>query len=324
MTNISQTIGTARVARPAITQAPHLATRQFVEVRQPDAVTRAASAQTFFTIRWLVDPERREHAFQAYAYFRWLDDTLDSLETSPQARRSMLVHQADLIDRAYQGERPEAHCAQERWMLDLIASEPERSTSLEQYVRRLMAVMAFDTERLGRRITGEELAHYSQDLAVGVTEAMHYFIGHDRPAPRRADRYQAVLGAHITHMLRDMIDDVRMGYYNMPREYLEANKLAVDAFASPPYRAWVRERVQLARNCFAAGSHYLAAVPCRRCRFAGFAYMRRFVHVLDVIEADGYILREKYADRSSLSASLALAARALQMAILSPTSATQA
>lgn len=324
MTNISQTISNARVAPSSTTQAPHLATRQVSDAQRPETVTRAASAQTFLTIQWLVDPERREHAFQAYAYFRWIDDTLDSLDTSSQARRSLLAHQADLIDRAYQGERPEARCVQERWMLDLIASEPERSTGLEQYVRRLMAVMAFDTDRLGRRITGDELSRYSQDLAVGVTEAMHYFIGHDRPAPRRADRYQAVMGAHITHMLRDMIDDVRMGYYNIPSAYLAANNLAVDAFDSLPYRAWVRERVQLARDCFAAGSRYLAAVPCRRCRFAGFAYMSRFVRVLDAIEADDYILREQYVDRSPLSSSLVLAARALRMAVFSPTSAAQA
>lgn len=139
-----------------------------------------------------------------------------------------------------------------------------------------MAVMAFDTDRLGRRITGDELSRYSQRLAVGVTEAMHHSIGHDRPAPRRCrDRYQAVMGAHITHTLRDMIDDVRMGYYNIPSAHPAANNLAAHVFDSLPYRSWVRERVQLARDCFAAGSRYAAAVPCRRCRFAGFAYMSR-------------------------------------------------
>ena len=41
------------------------------------SITRAASLQTYATIRFLVDRERVAGAFRAYAYFRWLDDRLD-------------------------------------------------------------------------------------------------------------------------------------------------------------------------------------------------------------------------------------------------------
>ncbi len=310
MTHITQTIDNPPIERPSLALWPDR--RHPLTVPSPEAVTRQASSQTFHTIQWLVDRERRGNAFRAYAYFRWLDDALDSPSVPAQSRQALLSRQADLVERAFRGERLLAGCPQERWILDLIAAEPERTSGLGQYVRSLMAVMAFDTVRLGRLTTAEGLRTYSQNLAVGVTEAMHYFIGHDRPAPRRADRYQAVFGAHITHMLRDMVDDVRSGYYNIPGEYLDAHHIAVDAFDSAPYRAWVRDRVRQARACFDAGSRYLASVPCLRCRFAGYAYMARFVTVLEAIESDDFVLREHYAEPGSFAASLSLAGRALR------------
>ncbi len=40
-------------------------------------ITRAASKQTYYTIRFLVDRSLVEDAYRAYAYFRWVDDCLD-------------------------------------------------------------------------------------------------------------------------------------------------------------------------------------------------------------------------------------------------------
>jgi len=41
-------------------------------------ITKAASKQTYYTIRFLVDRDRTADAYRAYAYFRWVDDTLDA------------------------------------------------------------------------------------------------------------------------------------------------------------------------------------------------------------------------------------------------------
>jgi phytoene/squalene synthetase len=41
------------------------------------SITKAASKQTYYTVRFLVDHERVADAYRAYAYFRWVDDTLD-------------------------------------------------------------------------------------------------------------------------------------------------------------------------------------------------------------------------------------------------------
>jgi phytoene/squalene synthetase len=41
------------------------------------SITKAASKQTYYTIRLLADRARVADAYRAYAYFRWVDDVLD-------------------------------------------------------------------------------------------------------------------------------------------------------------------------------------------------------------------------------------------------------
>jgi phytoene/squalene synthetase len=168
----------------------------------------------------------------------------------------------------------------------------------------MMQVMEFDAHRRGRLISQAELNEYTRWLASAVTEAMHYFIGHNGYSPRDETRYLAVTGAHITHMLRDTFDDVQAGYYNIPREALESAHIQPQDMQSKFYRAWVRSRVQLAREYFQAGRDYLARVQDPRCRLAGLAYTSRFEWLLDTIEQEGYILRPAYRERKSFGTGL--------------------
>jgi phytoene/squalene synthetase len=168
----------------------------------------------------------------------------------------------------------------------------------------MMQVMAFDAGRRGRLIREQDLTEYSRKLALAVTEAMHYFIGHDDASPRDANRYLAVTAAHITHMLRDGREDAELGYTNIPSEYLQARGISPQDSASPAYREWVCGRVQLARMYFRAGRDHLRRVRNLRCRLAGFAYVARFEWMLQVIERDRFCLRKAYPQRKSLSASL--------------------
>ncbi len=91
-------------------------------------------------------------------------------------------------------------------------------------------------------------------LATAVTEALHYFIGHDNPTPRHEARYLAVTAAHITHMLRDAIEDAEAGYFNLPREYLQTHGISPQDVESWAYRAWVCQRVEIGAHVFQGGA----------------------------------------------------------------------
>jgi len=279
------------------------------------AITRAASKQTCYTIRFLVDHDLVDEAYRAYAYFRWVDDWLDQ-ETRPRAERLAFVkRQQAVVESGYRGE-PLADLTPEECLLaDLIQRDTEKNSGLQAYIHNMMAVMTFDADRRGRLISQRELNDYTRRLAAAVTEALHYFIGHNCASPHSETRYLAVTGAHVTHMLRDALDDAQAGYYNIPREVVVAHGIAPWDVQSRAYRAWVKERVRQARACFRAGRDYLAQVENLRCRIAGYAYIHRFEVVLDCIEREGYLLRAHYPERKGRGRGLEMIGWALWLAL---------
>jgi phytoene/squalene synthetase len=279
------------------------------------AITRAASRQTYYTIRFLVDRARRADAYRAYAYFRWVDDVLDggaarSCVELPRAERLAFVDREQaLLEACLGGESPDPACPEEAILVDLLRRADPGDFELRSYLRHMMRVMVFDARRRGRLITSQELDDYTRSLAIAVTDAMHHFIGHASVgAPDDPDRIRAATGAHILHMLRDTDTDVRAGYFNTPREVLEAFSLGPGDVRCDAYRAWVRERVREAESHLDAGSAYFARIASPRHRFAGLAYVARFRWLIDRLERDGFQLRETYADVAGPAAKVRMAA----------------
>jgi phytoene/squalene synthetase len=268
------------------------------------SITKAASKQTYYTIRFLVDRDRVDDAYRAYAYFRWVDDVLDSDSGSASERLAFLERQKSLLESCYRGESPRDVDLQENILVELVQHDQEKHSGLQSYLRNMMLVMDFDVKRRGFLISQVELNEYTRWLAIAVTEAMHYFIGHGDITPRDETRYLAVSAAHIIHMLRDTHDDSQAGYFNIPGEVLEANAIRPQDVQSQAYRAWVKGRVELAGEFFEAGKSYFARIPSLRHRLAGVAYIARFEWLLATIEREGYSLRPEYGERKSLATGL--------------------
>jgi phytoene/squalene synthetase len=279
------------------------------------SITKAASKQTYYTIRFLADKERLEDAYRAYGYFRWVDDVLDADSGSASEHLAFLERQKSLLDKCYRGESLRDINVQEKMLVELIQYDHEKNSGLETYLRNMMLVMDFDARRRGRLITQVELNEYTLWLSRAVIEAMHYFIGHGTFAPHDETRYLAVSAAHITHMLRDTFEDMQAGYYNIPLEVLDANHISPQDVHSDAYRAWVNSRALLARAYFKAGKDYFARVQNPRFRLAAFAYTARFEWLLDTIEREGYLLRPRYSERKSLGTGLRMSLLALSSMI---------
>ncbi len=279
------------------------------------AITRAASKQTFYTVRFLVDSDLVQDAYRAYAYFRWVDDWLDQENRPRTERLAFVTRQQALLASFSRGDLLADLAPEERLLASLAQRAREKNKGLQTYLRNMMAVMAFDADRRGQLVSRRELSQYTRWLAVAVTEALHYFIGHDCASPQGELRYVAVTGAHITHMLRDAQEDARAGYYNIPREVVAASGIAPEDVESKAYRGWVKERVHKARACFRIGRDYLAQVENLRCRIAGYAYIHNFEATLDCIEDAGCRLQAQYPERSSCGRGVEMMGWALWMAL---------
>jgi phytoene/squalene synthetase len=279
------------------------------------AITRAASKQTYYIVRFLVDKALVDDAYRAYAYFRWVDDYLDQEGLPSTEGLAFVRRQQALMDNGYRGEPLADPTAEECLLIDLIRRDTEKNSGLQAYIRNMMAVMAFDATRRGRLVSQRELNDYTHKLAVAVTEALHYFIGRKYASPHDGMRYQAATGAHLAHMLRDAVEDTKAGYYNIPREAVAAHGIGLYDLDSKGYRNWVKMRMRQARACFRSGRDYLAKIENLRCRVAGYAYIRRFEVVLDCIEREDCLLRAEYPERKGLRRSAEMVGWALWMGL---------
>ena len=310
--------------------------RSSSQVRLAVAMTRNASTQSYLTIRWLADRAYRADAFALYAYFRWLDDTVDERLVDRDERLTFVARQRNLLARAVDGAMPTdlsaVDVSPEEALLSVLflangtrGHDDGTADGLVASLTSMLDVMEFDARRRGLPVTQHELDGYTHDLAVAVTEALHHCIGHGCRSPHDETRYVAVTGAHVAHMLRDLVEDLAVGYVNAPAEVIgdwavspadmHAPDLHTPDLHAPAMRAWVRDRVGLARSRFATGRRYLAQVENPRCRLAGHAYIARFEWVLDAIERDGYRLRPAYPERARLRGGLSIAAGGARSAL---------
>lgn len=279
------------------------------------SITRVGSKQTYYTVRLMVDRGLENDCYRAYAYFRWADDVVDVSAQSSDERISFMRRQGDLIDRLYRSERPDDLTREEEMVADLIGHDREENSGLQSFIRNFLAILEFDAYRKGRLISQQELTWYSNCLGKSVTDCIQYFIGNGHPYPDTDSRHLAATAAHITHMLRDMVMDTADGYINIPREYLEAHGIRPEDVDSRALRAWVRGRVEQARQYFRQGKGYLDELDVLRCKIVGYWYCARFEGVLDTIERDDYLLRAVYHERRRLSTWLKIAWLAVSLTL---------
>jgi hypothetical protein len=164
------------------------------------SITKAASEQTYYTIRYLVDSDRVADAYRAYAYFRWVDDSLDAASgpalsgatngsaDEASARTAFIERQHSLLEKCYRGVPARDADIHESLLVDLISKDHEKNSGLQCYLRNMMGVMDFDVKRRGQSVSHVELNEYTRLLASAVTEAMHYFIGHCCYSPHNEAR----------------------------------------------------------------------------------------------------------------------------------------
>ena len=271
------------------------------------SITWGSSKQSYLTARLLADRTLADDCLRAYAYFRWADDRIDITFSGSEERAIFIERQKALINSLYRGHRPGDLAPEETMLADLIAHDRTPDSGLRSFIRNFMDVIAFDARRKGRIAARQELAAYTTCLATAVMDGIQYFIGNDHPYPKTHDRTLAVTGAHITHMLRDTLEDLSAGLINIPAEDLEAHGIDVNDVNSERFRLWVREQVELARYYFQEGKIYIDSLEVLRCKLAGVWYCARFECVLNAIERDGYQLRAEYHERHALRTWLEMA-----------------
>jgi len=271
------------------------------------SITWKSSKQSYLTALLLADRDLVDDCLRGYAYFRWADDLIDISLSSRDERTAFLARQKTLIKKLYSGQRPMNLCPEEEMIADLIAHDRNPDSGLYSFIHNFMAVIEFDSNRRGHLVNRDELATYTVHLANAVMDGLQYFIGNGYPYPRTPDRTMAVTGAHIMHMLRDMLEDIPDGIVNIPVEAIKEHGICMDDLDNESFCMWVQAQVEKARQAFQAGKCYIDSIDILRCKLAGIWYLARFECILKTIERDKFRLRSEYPEQHCLAAWIGVA-----------------
>ena len=263
-------------------------------------ITKSSSIQTYYTMLLLADKELVDECYKGYAYFRWVDDQIDIDINSLKTRLSFINRQKRIINDSYKGKKISGLSPEERLITELISSDTDKDSKLKSFIINFFKIIEFDAYRKDKDISEKNLDWYSETLGKAVTDCLQYFIGNKVNYPESKDRCKAAIAAHITHMLRDLREDIVNGYVNIPIEYLKKYKLKLDDINADAFVNFIKDRVTLARKYFKLGKKYIDSLPVLRCKIAGYWYHARFERILNIIERDNYILREDYSRGRSL------------------------
>lgn len=257
-------------------------------------ITWKSSKQTYCIGRLMADRHLVDDFYRAYAYLRWVDDIIDETDQTDEEQNCFIARQRKLVDDVFQGEFKGDVQPEEIILTDLVRNNPSPESGLESFIKNVFAIIEFDAQRKGRFINGQEFDWYIECLGKAVIDGLQYFIGNAHEYPDAANRYFAAKAAHITHLLRDTLDDIENGYINIPIEYLEKHPFDLTDASHPDFTEYVRERVALARKYFREGKKYIDDLTVLRCKIVGYWYCSRFEYILTTIDRDSFILRSHY------------------------------
>jgi phytoene/squalene synthetase len=275
-------------------------------------ITWNSSKHSYLTAVLLADRDLVDDCLRAYAYFRWVDDRVDDVNAGDVLEREAFIkRQQELISDFYSGKKPECLSPEEEMLADLVRHDRGTHSGLRSFINNFMTVIAFDGRRQGRRVSQAGLSAYTDCLALAVIDGLQYFINNAHSYPRTSDRTLAVVGAHVTHMLRDLRSDLPAGIINVPLEW-RAGEEEWDLEGSE-FTAWVKGQVEKARAHFSAGRKYIDSLSVWRCKLAGLWYCQQFEDILHTIEQDGYQLRSSYKGSGSKLQLLRMARTACQV-----------
>ena len=97
---------------------------------QAAAITRAASKQTYYTIRLLVDRQLVDDAYRAYGYFRWVDDVLDAQMGGRSEKLAFVNRQRELLEACYQNDLLPDLCVEEQMLSELVRHDSGKNPGL--------------------------------------------------------------------------------------------------------------------------------------------------------------------------------------------------
>lgn len=274
-------------------------------------ITDKRSYFTYLLGLFLISPEIRPYFYVWYSYFRWVDDLADSHLSTKTEKHLFINRQVKLVKylyrypsgRKYDLDGPEVFLAA------LIPFDKKRGSPLKKPILDLLSCISFDINRFGTYPEQQLLSHY---IELEVTSYLKTFRSFCCPQANLADfsRPWEGIAGKWTHILRDLVSDLRNGIINISREdraefhiniaiqFVESN--------DPALKSWVAAKAKDCRTWFQEGKQNLLGYPELQYKIGIALLCAKYEYYLNLIEKNGYQLKETYSfDSDNFCSSLA-------------------
>ncbi|NIM47528.1 MAG: squalene/phytoene synthase family protein [Candidatus Aenigmarchaeota archaeon] len=182
-----------------------------------------------------------------YAYFRWLDDIVDSVRLDPEVVRFKIKREHQFLELLYgEKETPEELSTEELFLAHLVRFDIQHAKNMQEDIERLLSALEFDAKRHGHICSKEEINRYIENNAIPyINIALKIFDVFDLP---KENLYELGRCGFIIDYINDLKTDIELGYINIPKEELVAYRINLGDFNSAALRQWVQDKLDYLGN----------------------------------------------------------------------------
>lgn len=246
-------------------------------------VVRRESPAGYWINRILLNPDAFPISCFIYAYFRWLDDLVDSPGMPNCTMSTILRSQRQSIVGQFAGQEDERKDLNpyEKMMLLAVHMALRSGYSIEQPILDMLDALELDSLRRYSVATKETLDEISFKLGRAYTDFYWIFTNDPLCPPLPDDVYMLGFGAYQVHMLRDFYEDLSLGYYNVSIEDLsQLNLDNKEGLALADKSSWVEMMAKKALGSLQLGLLSLEHVPNERFRFICYSTSAKYCDYL--------------------------------------------
>jgi phytoene/squalene synthetase len=216
-----------------------------------------------------------------YRYFRWLDDVIDSRETSEKDKIEFLAQERSRIDDLYALPRMPAPDLPAQ----IVGYDRRHGNRLKSWIKLMFEVFEFDARRAGRVLGSDEIFDYSRRLAEAYTRLLINFI--EPRYPYAAADARLAHACHLLHMLRDYEIDLGLGYINIGRDEADRYGFRIGEAGGEGFRRWLDDRLDMVDQIFKEGRSRILALPFARVKLIALLYCFRYKQVMQRVRRRG-------------------------------------
>jgi phytoene/squalene synthetase len=255
---------------------------------------KASNLTAYLLVRLFTKADRRDYLFLIYAYFRWIDDMVDSPGTSKEEKERFIEQQRGFLANLYDGQACLETCTlEEQFAQWFVAYDREIGFLLKDDVLGMFSVLKHDLDRDRAPWSAEEMYEFICLESKSYINMIRFSCG-ETGNYKGANRYDEGVACKLAHLLRDFVEDLNQGTMNISRDDLQKYEINLDKGNHENFRLWVKDQVMLAGERFRMGKHNLSNSSRLRYKIASQLYCAKYEDILAMIEKDNYFLRAKY------------------------------